>query len=289
MTYILAFVFGGGVFSIVSCFLWPRAASHHSHAARPQSFRRLRDHIARAGIPQLSPRILIVVSVLVALISAALTAALVPVAAIVAAVAIFAFLAPTAAIVLRGSARFRATRIAWPDVVDHLVSATRAGLPLPDGIVALARSGSPSLQPAFAGFALDYRASGNFTECLDRLKDVLRDPIADRIVETLKMSREVGGNELPALLRNLAIHLRQEAAIRSEIEARQSWTVNAARLGVVAPWVVLLLLATRPEAAAAYNTPGGTVIIIAGAAVSAGAYRVMLAIGRLPVEQRWFR
>jgi tight adherence protein B len=52
---------------------------------------------------------------------------------------------------------------------------------------------------------------------------------------------------------------------------------------------VLLLLATRPEAAIAYNTAAGAVLIIGGLVVSVVAYRVMLAIGRLPEERRWFQ
>jgi tight adherence protein B len=46
--------------------------------------------------------------------------------------------------------------------------------------------------------------------------------------------------------------------IRQEMEARQSWITNAAKLGVAAPWVVLVLLASRREAALAYNTLLGT-------------------------------
>ena len=114
------------------------------------------------------------------------------------------------------------------------------------------------------------------------------DPVADRIIETLRMSREVGGNELTTVLRNLAAYLRTDAAVRSEVEARQSWVVNAARLGVAAPWVVLILLSTRPEAADAYNTPEGAAVIGIGLALSIIAYRIMLGIGRLPEEKRWF-
>jgi tight adherence protein B len=130
--------------------------------------------------------------------------------------------------------------------------------------------------------------TGGFADSLDRLKDRLADPVADRIVETLRMSREVGGNELTTVLRNLAAYLRQDAAIRSEVEARQSWIVNAARLGVAAPWIVLLLLSTRPEAASAYNSPEGIVLIAVGLALSVVAYRIMIGIGRLPEERRWF-
>jgi tight adherence protein B len=130
--------------------------------------------------------------------------------------------------------------------------------------------------------------SGNLASALDGLKADLADPIADRIVETLKMAREVGGSELPSVLRALATSLRADAAVRSEVEARQSWVRGAARLGVVAPWVVLLLLASRPEAAAAYNSPAGFVLLGVGLAVTVVAYRVMIALGRLPEERRWF-
>jgi tight adherence protein B len=90
------------------------------------------------------------------------------------------------------------------------------------------------------------------------------------------------------VLRNLGSYLRQESAIRSEVLARQSWVRNAAKLGVAAPWVVLVLLATRPEAAAAYNSPAGAVLIVVGLGVSVVAYRVMIGLGRLPDERRWF-
>jgi tight adherence protein B len=85
------------------------------------------------------------------------------------------------------------------------------------------------------------------------------------------------------------VSLRQDVALRAEAEARQSWVTSAGRLGLAAPWIVLLLLATRPEAAAAYATPAGTVLILAAAIVTAIAYRVMLALGRLPEDRRWFR
>jgi tight adherence protein B len=91
------------------------------------------------------------------------------------------------------------------------------------------------------------------------------------------------------LLRTLSSFLRDDARTRAELEARQSWTVNAARLAVAAPWVVLALLSTRPEAVAAYNRPAGVVVLAGGAAASVVAYRVMVRIGRLPEESRVLR
>jgi tight adherence protein B len=164
----------------------------------------------------------------------------------------------------------------------------RSGLALPDSIVTLAHSGPEATRAAFAAFEQQYRATGSFGLCVDSLKDRLADPVADRILETLRMAREVGGTELTSVLRALGSHLRHEAAIRSEVEARQSWVVNAARLGVAAPWVVLMLLATRPEAAIAYNSAAGVAVVTGGLIVSIIAYRLMIGLGRLPEERRWF-
>ena len=61
-------------------------------------------------------------------------------------------------------------------------------------------------------------------------------------IEGLRIAREVGGGQLGRLLRNLSGYLRDEARTRSEMESRQAWTVNGARLAVAAPWLVLLIM-----------------------------------------------
>jgi tight adherence protein B len=103
------------------------------------------------------------------------------------------------------------------------------------------------------------------------------------------MAREVGGSDLGHLLRTLSAFLREDARTRAELETRQGWTVNAARLAVAAPWIVLSLLALRPEAVAAYNTTEGAAVLAVGGAMCVLAYRVMLRIGRLPDEERVLR
>ena len=150
-------------------------------------------------------------------------------------------------------------------------------------------AGPEPLRPAFARFADDYRATGRFSESLDRLKNTLADPVADRICESLRMAREVGGTDLGRLLRTLSAFLREDARARSELETRQSWTVNAARLAVGAPWLVLLLLATQSTTVSAYDSPAGVLILAVGAGLCVVAYRVMIRIGRLPTEQRVLR
>jgi len=189
----------------------------------------------------------------------------------------------------RARKRTALLRELWPDVVDHLRSAIRAGLSLPEALIQLGEKGPAELRELFRDFGADYRSGGQFDPALDRLKQRLADPVADRIVEALRLTREVGGSDLGRLLGTLAEFLRENARTRSELEARQSWTVNAARLAVAAPWIVLVLMASRPEAVAAYNSPVGAAVLIGGLLVSLFSYTVMLRIGALPQDERVLR
>jgi tight adherence protein B len=196
---------------------------------------------------------------------------------------------PIAVVRSRRHRRRAALCASWPDVVDDLTSAVRAGLALPEALIQLGRRGPVELRPAFASFALDYRAGGRFNDSLDLLKDLLDDPVGDRVVEALRLTREVGGSDLGRLLRTLSQFLREDARTRGELEARQAWTINGARLAVAAPWALLALLATRPPAVAAYDTAAGAVVLVGGGMACAGAYRLMVRLGRLPTEERVLR
>jgi tight adherence protein B len=201
----------------------------------------------------------------------------------------FAAYAPVALLRHRVRQRRSELRDVWPDAVDNLASAVRAGLSLPEALTQLGVRGPEGLRRPFARFGEDYRASGRFAECLDRLKDRLADPTGDRICESLRIAREVGGSDLGRLLRTLSSFLRDDARTRSELETRQGWVVNAARLAVAAPWLLLGLLSLQTESVRAYNAPGGWVVLAVGAATCLVAYRLMLRLGRLPEDGRVLR
>jgi tight adherence protein B len=196
---------------------------------------------------------------------------------------------PLALVSARARRRRREFAEVWPEAVDNLASAVRAGLSLPDALAALGSRGPEPLRPAFDSFALDYQVTGRFGDCLDRLKEELADPVGDRVVEGLRIAREVGGGELGRLLRNLSGYLRDDGRTRSEMESRQAWTVNGARLAVAAPWLVLLIMSLQSEVIRRYASPVGVVVLVVGASLCVAAYWSMMRIGRLPVEHRILR
>jgi len=174
----------------------------------------------------------------------------------------------------------------WPDVVDNLASAIRAGLSLPQAIAEIATSGPLLVQPAFKQCASHYQQTGDFNAALLLLRQEFANVSTDKICSAIQIAYEVGGADLGLVLRSLSEVLREDARVRSEITARQSWTVNGAKLAVAAPWLTALVLSTRSGTAAVYLSPSGIRMLVFCAFVSGIAYFTMMRIGRLPVAER---
>lgn len=265
---------------------WPRGQQRPRTSQRSA---RTQDLLIQAGMPGVKPWAFRGASIGVGLAVAVLVGALAASPTIGAAFGVIAALAPHAYV--RGRARKRRAELRqlWPEVIDDLISGIRAGLSLPEALIAIAERGPEPMREPFRLFAEDYRATGRFVDALDLLKARLADPVADRLVEALRLTRQVGGTDLVRLLRTLSQFMRQDLRIRGELEARQSWTVNGARLAAAAPWVVLALLSSRPETASAFNSPLGALVLLVGGAASTAAYVAMVRLGRLPEEVRVLR
>ena len=284
MTILLGALLAAGVLLCLSPWLWPPRPREE----RAQKRSRLTRLLEEAGYGAVEQRVVIVVILAVGLAAASVVWLLTGLLVLAVLAAIAGAVAPIMFLRARRLRLRKARRQLWPDVCDLLIASIRVGLSLPDAVASLAESAPGMLRPAFVVFARDLRATGRFESSLDRLKASLADPIADRIIETLRMARQVGGTELTGVLRALSSSVRADAALRGEVEARQSWIRGAAVLGAVAPWVILALLVMRPEGASAYGSPEGVMVICAGAAISVIAFRIMLRVGRLPEPRRWF-
>lgn len=283
----IGLVLGVGVFFVYWSF-WPREPEAEK-SDRDGFMVDLRDHLTQAGYTSVTPGNVIVGSVVLFAVAFVLVVAVTRVVPIALCFAAMAGAVPLTLVRARARKHRNKLRDLWPDVVDNITSGVRAGLALPEALSQLAVRGPAELRPAFGAFAEDYRTTGRFHDCLDRLKERLSDPVGDRIVESLRIAREVGGSDLGKLLRTLSSFLREDARTRAELETRQSWTVNAARLAAGAPWVILGLLALNGGSLTAYSSPTGWVVLAVGAGLCVVAYRLMIWIGRLPEEERVLR
>ena len=252
----------------------------------PGWHQRLDRIVEEAGIEALDASRLLALCVACAITSGLLVAGISSSSLIAAVFAIGGGWLPLAFVRSRRTRRQRLFRAAWPDAIQGLISAVRAGISLSEACAAQADKGPEELRPGFRAFSGTYRATGSFQTGLDRMRVELSDPVADRVVASLTLAYEVGGTDLVRVLRTLADFVREDLRVRKEIEARWSWTVTAARVAAAAPWLVLLMMSTRPEAATAYNSPAGATVITGGAIATFVGYRLMLRAARLPEERR---
>lgn len=271
---------GVGALLIWAAFFVPRQPKGERRRGR------LTELLARAGLGQVSVSGLLVLCVVLAVVAFVLIQVVSGTVTVALAFAGMAGYLPVAMLKSRARRRQREFAEVWPEAVDNLASAVRAGMSLPDAVSQLGVRGPEPLRDAFARFGVDYQVSGRFSESLDLLKERLADPVGDRVIEGLRIAREVGGGELGKLLRALSGYLRDEARTRQEMEARQAWTVNGARLAVAAPWLVLLIMSFNSALIHRYASTAGAIVLAGGAVACVVAYRLMMRIGRLPTEKR---
>jgi tight adherence protein B len=286
MGLLLGLFFGIGVLLIIWTFVTPADEGSDDDG---RLVTRSRDLLASAGVEGVTPGAFIGVCVIAGVTGFVLMVVVSGAWPVGVVFGVMAGGMPVALLRSRARKRLAEFRELWPDVVDNIASAVRAGLSLSEALAQVGERGPLPLREPFRRFGADYASTGRFADSLDRLKARLADPVGDRVVEALRIAREVGGGDLGRLLRSLSTFLRDDARTRSELESRQSWSVNGARVAVAAPWLVLALLSFQGDVIQRYNSPVGALVIAICAVVCVIAYRVMLRIGRLPEPERVLR
>jgi tight adherence protein B len=176
----------------------------------------------------------------------------------------------------------------WPEILDHLISGLHSGLSLAETIAGLSIRGPERSKSIFALFESELRRTGDFGKSIYVVKSAFNDSTADQVCETLIFARSAGSRDTALTLRTLSNFIRTDMALRREIVAKHSWVKNSAALAAVAPWILLLLLASQPNTVAAYSRGSGPLILVLGALLTGVAYFWMDRVGRLKNIPRVF-
>lgn len=247
----------------------------------------VRQWLDECGLSSVSSGVIGVGLVAVVLAVVGVASILVPIPVVAPLAGVASVAVPLAVLDSARSRRRRSAAAAWPNVIDAIRMALRAGLPVHDAIKAAHSHLPTQWREAWSESTMNAAVGTPLTEVLRDLRRELADPIGDRLCETIETSLEVGGTELPVVLDELARSVRAEQLIRRDAVARQSWVKHAARLGSAAPWIVVVMLATRADARDAFSSAAGASLLVACAGATVVAFAVMSALGRLPDPPRW--
>ena len=182
--------------------------------------------------------------------------------------------------------RARNIRSAWPEMIDQLVTGIQSGVSLSEALLTLKTRGPIPLRPFIEILSKSLLDGENFEIAMRKLKTACNLAESDQIVETLILAKTLGSKDIGIVLRTLSQFLREDLAIRIEIEAKHGWIKNSAVLAGVAPWILLLILSTQPETIAAYSTSVGLSILLAGVLLTVIAFFWMEKVGTLPIRRR---
>jgi len=180
----------------------------------------------------------------------------------------------------------KAEREAWPIAIDHLISAVGSGISITQALDDLVERGPDALVRQFKEIKDSIDSGVTFQDALRGAKRRFHTSAADQVLEVLIIARVTGSSNVGNILRTLGEFLRQENAMRAEIEARHGWVRSSASLAAIAPWALLVILSAQPTTRAAFSTSTGLYILILGVALTAIAYLWMNLVGRLPEVPR---
>ena len=251
------------------------------------STRVVRDWFDQCGLAGVSSGTIVAVLGVLALVSAGIVAAVVPVPVMAPVAGVAGVAIPLAALDGARTRRRASAEQCWPDTIDAIRMAVRAGAALDDALTAASSHVPRDWSEDWKRVIVDIARGGSVAAALLAFRASRAEPIADRVVEALILAHELGGTELPHILDDLARSVRDELRIRRDAASRQSWVRHTARLAALAPWVVVFLLASRPVNREAFASAAGTALLVGCAGATLVAYLMMSALGRLPTPPRW--
>ena len=196
---------------------------------------------------------------------------------------------PVSLLARKAEARKLELQSLWPEILDNLISGLQSGLALAETIANLGKRGPDRTKSIFTLFAMRLRDGATFSSALEIIRESFNESTADQVCEVLDFARSSGGRDTALTLRTLSNFIRADIALRNEITAKHSWVKNSAALAAVAPWVLLLLLASQPNTVSAYSSGSGLAVLLAGAGLTLVAYFWMNKVGTLITVPRVFK
>jgi tight adherence protein B len=267
-----------------------RERSPAPRSARARLVLRAGDWLTQAGIGDVRPGEF--AAVLAALFGVGLASGLLLFGALVPALVLGGFGAsfPVASYRRRRLRRRQQAQESWPRLIEEIrILTSSAGRSIPQALFDTGRSGPVELRPAFAAAQREWMLSTDFAATLAVLKAQMADPTADAACETLLIAHELGGTDLDRRLDALAEDRRADTEGRKDALAKQAGVRFARSFVLVVPLGMAVVGLSVGTGRAAYETPGGQLVVVIALGLVVACWAWAGQIMRLPGEPRVLR
>jgi tight adherence protein B len=190
----------------------------------------------------------------------------------------------------RSRKRTAMTAHAWPDVLAHIRSSVSGGMTLPDAYISAASRVGGTFEETLAEVRRQVMYGDGFAAAMRHVRNRASDPTADRVTMTLIVANESGGHRVGEVLAALSASVAGESRLRQAHEAAMTEQRVTAGVALAAPWVILALsIATNPQAALAFSTAEGAVVVAIGLVLTISGWILSARIASLSDTPRMFK
>lgn len=177
---------------------------------------------------------------------------------------------------------------AWPQFEELYISALQSGISPADAFSHAADFGQLVFEKDLANLVTDLDRGMRLEEALRKFGTSLNLAYSDLFIEIVILAHETGGHNLIRALQEHADSVREDEAAKGAVLARTSAILNVAKLGLLAPWVLIAVLSGNQGNRAAYESLEGQFLMVGGFALSLLAFRLVAMAGELPRLPRVF-
>lgn len=177
---------------------------------------------------------------------------------------------------------------AWPQFEETYISGLRSGISISDTFSFVDDFELPELKAPLKALVQDLDRGKPLVSALSGFQSTVRLEQADLFVAIVSLAFRSGGHNLVQALSHHAQAVRFDVAARGDIRARQNAILAVAKLGLLSPWILLLVLSSSEQTRNAFMTFEGQLLLVGGFGVSFIAYRMVVSAGRSSAFKRVF-
>lgn len=178
--------------------------------------------------------------------------------------------------------------VAWPQFEEIFISGLQSGISVSDTFSFANDFELPAIKHQLQRMIATIDRGLPLAQALEQFRRDVDLAHGDLFTAIVGMAHRTGGQNLLQTLQEHASSVRFELAARGDIRARQNAILSVAKLGLLAPWVLVAVLSVNEQTRNSFNSTLGQTLLIAGFAVSFIAYRMVVAAGRSSSFSRIF-
>ena len=189
---------------------------------------------------------------------------------------------------IRDTRLLRRRESAWPGFEEAYISALQSGISIAESFSFVADFEPTGLATELNELVADIDNGTSFEKSLRQFRKKVGFSSADLFVEIVLLANETGGNSLVQSLQNHVKEVRLRLSASGDVEARQNAILSVAKIGLLAPWILVAVLCVNEQTREAFNSTSGQMLLLGGFAISLIAYRMVIAAGSQASYQRIF-